>query len=76
MVDGASTDRTVEVVTGYSRRDSRVELIQKLAEQQKPDGHWEGEKRWMESDPVLSTAYASLALEEAIQDLKEHPVGR
>ena len=27
----------------------------------------------MESDPVLSTAYAVQALEAAVKDLKEHP---
>jgi len=58
------------------KHDWRVELVHKLAEQQKPDGSWEGEKRWLEADPVLATAYAALALEEAIQDLKEHPAAR
>jgi squalene-hopene/tetraprenyl-beta-curcumene cyclase len=56
-----------------TKHDWRAELIQKLAAQQQPDGHWEGEKRWMESDPVLSTAYAVQALEAAAKDLKEHP---
>ena len=54
--------------------DWRVELIQKLAAQQSADGHWTGIEKWMESKPVLSTSYAVLALEEARQDLKEHPV--
>lgn len=58
------------------KHDWRVELIQKLASTQQPDGSWAGEKRWMESDPVLSTAYAALALEEAVKDLKEHPVAK
>ena len=53
--------------------DWRVELIQKLATQQAADGHWTGIQKWMENKPVLSTAYAILALQEAQQDLKEHP---
>ena len=55
------------------KHDWRVELIQKLGSMQQADGHWEGEKRWMEADPVLGTAYAVQALEAAIKDLKEHP---
>src|SRR5947208_3385929 len=58
------------------KHDWRVELINKLASTQQPDGSWMGEKRWMESDPVLTTAYATLALEEAVKDLKEHPVAK
>jgi len=53
--------------------DWRLELIDKLSELQKPDGSWSGEKRWMEDNPVLVTAYAVLALQEAQQDLKTHP---
>jgi squalene-hopene/tetraprenyl-beta-curcumene cyclase len=56
------------------KHDWRVELIDKLASTQNPDGSWTGEKRWLENDPVLSTAYAVMALEQAQQDLKEHPV--
>jgi squalene-hopene/tetraprenyl-beta-curcumene cyclase len=55
------------------KHDWRVELIQKLAAQQDPSGNWLGIQKWMENKPVLSTAYAVLALEEAQQDLKEHP---
>ena len=38
-----------------------------------PDGSWIGDKRWMEQNPVLVTAYVVLALQEAQADLKEHP---
>jgi squalene-hopene/tetraprenyl-beta-curcumene cyclase len=51
--------------------DWRRELIDKLAALQQSDGSWSGEKRWMESDPVLVTAYAVQALQEARDDLKE-----
>jgi len=53
--------------------DWRVELIDKIAALQKEDGSWVGEKRWMEDNPVLTTAYVVLALQEAQRDLKEHP---
>jgi squalene-hopene/tetraprenyl-beta-curcumene cyclase len=56
-----------------NKHDWRVELIQKIAQQQQPDGSWAGKQHWMENKPVLATAYAVLALEEAQQDLKEHP---
>ena len=56
------------------RHDWRVELVDKLASTQQPDGGWAGDKRWMENKPVLATAYAVLALQEAVKDLKEHPV--
>ena len=53
--------------------DWRRELVDKIATVQHPDGSWVGEKRWMENNPVLTTAYVVLALEEAQKDLKEHP---
>ena len=55
------------------KHDWRLELINRLAELQKPDGSWVGEKRWMEDNPVLTSAYVVLALEEVLQDLAEHP---
>lgn len=55
------------------KHDWRVELIQRLAREQQPDGSFKGIQKWMEDKPVLSTAYAILALEEALADLKEHP---
>jgi hypothetical protein len=57
-----------------NKHDWRVELIQKLSEQQQqPDGSWTGQQKWMENKPILSTAYAVLALQEAQMDLKDHP---
>jgi squalene-hopene/tetraprenyl-beta-curcumene cyclase len=53
--------------------DWRLELIDKLASLQKPDGSWAGDKRWMEDNPVLATAYAVLALQEAQEDMRQHP---
>jgi squalene-hopene/tetraprenyl-beta-curcumene cyclase len=59
---------------GGATHDWRVELIGKLASLQKPDGSWVGDKRWMEDNPVLTTSYVVLALQEAQRDLAEHPV--
>lgn len=53
--------------------DWRVELIDKLATLQREDGSWSGERRWMESNPTLVTSYVVLALQEAIEDLQQHP---
>jgi squalene-hopene/tetraprenyl-beta-curcumene cyclase len=53
--------------------DWRLDLIQKLSTLQRPDGSFAGEKKWMESNPNLVTAYVVLALEEATQDLQQHP---
>ena len=53
--------------------DWRVELIDKLASLQKSDGSWVGDKKWMEDNPVLVTAYCVIALENAQQDLATHP---
>jgi len=48
-------------------RDWANDLIDRLAELQKPDGSFENlHDRWMEGDPVLVTAYALLALQHAI----------
>ena len=55
------------------QHDWRIELIDKLASLQKPDGSWTGEKRWMEDNSVLTTAYVVLALQQAQTDLAEHP---
>jgi squalene-hopene/tetraprenyl-beta-curcumene cyclase len=56
-----------------NKHDWRIELIDKLASIQKPDGSFAGEKRWMEDNPTLATGFASLAIEEAMNDLKERP---
>ena len=66
-------DEPVITDANGTAHDWRVELIDKLAALQKPDGSWVGEKRWMEDNPVLTTAYVVLALQEAQRDLREHP---
>lgn len=46
--------------------DWRTDMINKLAELQEPDGSFRVlDKRWMEGDPLLVTAYALIALETA-----------
>lgn len=46
--------------------DWRTDMINKLAELQEPDGSFRVlDKRWMENNPVLITAYALIALETA-----------
>jgi squalene-hopene/tetraprenyl-beta-curcumene cyclase len=55
-----------------NKHDWRVELINKLATLQKPDGSWVGQQKWMEDNPVLVTAYTVIALEEARHDMEEH----
>jgi squalene-hopene/tetraprenyl-beta-curcumene cyclase len=45
------------------KHDWRKELIAELASRQREDGAWvNGEKRWMEGDANIVTAYALLAL--------------
>jgi len=55
------------------QHDWRAELATKLATLQKSDGSFVGEKKWMEDNPVLVTAYTALTLEEIRKDLKDHP---
>jgi len=56
-----------------NKHDWRVELIDKIVSMQQPDGQWTGENKWMENHPEIVTAYTVLALEEALDDLKDHP---
>lgn len=56
------------------KHDWRVELIEKLTSLQKPDGSFVGDARWMENNPILSTAFVVLSIQEVQKDLKEHPV--
>ena len=58
------------------KHDWRVDLINKIITLQKEDGHFEGADRFMEKNPIIATSFATLALEEALADLKEHPAGR
>ena len=47
--------------------DWRKELLEKLIELQEGDGYWKNESgRWWENDPVLVTAYATLAMDMEI----------
>jgi squalene-hopene/tetraprenyl-beta-curcumene cyclase len=55
------------------KHDWRIALIQKIAALQRPDGSFIGQRKWMEDNPVLVTAYTVIALEQAKQDLKQHP---
>ncbi|MGH7179021.1 MAG: prenyltransferase/squalene oxidase repeat-containing protein, partial [Tepidisphaeraceae bacterium] len=62
---------TITDARGVSH-DWRIEMIDKLEQLQQPDGSFIGEKRWMENNPVLVTAYVSIALEEILKDLKQN----
>jgi squalene-hopene/tetraprenyl-beta-curcumene cyclase len=46
--------------------DWRKELTEKLAAEQRPDGSFIGDRRWMEDNPVIATVLATLALEDAM----------
>ncbi len=46
----------------------REELIDAIATRQREDGSWKNTAdRWLEGEPVMATAYALLALEEALK---------
>ena len=48
--------------------DWRVELITALVSRQQANGQWINlQDRWLENEPALTTAYALLALEEALK---------
>ena len=66
-------DQPVITDSQGNKHDWRVELIDKLASIQRPDGSFVGEQRWMENNPVLVTSYATIALAETLEDLKQHP---
>lgn len=66
-------DEPVVTDAAGNKHDWRVELIRKLKQRQRPDGSFLGISKWMEDNPVLSTTFAVLALQEAMADLKEHP---
>jgi squalene-hopene/tetraprenyl-beta-curcumene cyclase len=49
----------------------REELIDAIIERQSDDGSWKNSAdRWLESQPVLATAYSVLALEEALKPVR------
>lgn len=66
-------DEPVIVAPTGEKHDWRVALIAKLKSLQREDGSFSGDKRWMEENPVLVTAYVVQALHEARADLKQHP---
>jgi len=52
--------------------DWRKELTEKILEVQQADGSWINENsRWMESNPILVTAYSVLALEQIYASMPE-----
>ncbi len=55
------------------KHDWRIELITKLGSIQNPDGSFTGTKQWMEDNSTISTSFAVLAIQDALQDLKDHP---
>ncbi|MCC6320718.1 MAG: hypothetical protein IT438_04695 [Phycisphaerales bacterium] len=65
-VASVSKDADGKPVTRTEKRDWANDLIDRLAELQNPDGSFKSlDKRWMEDNPVLITAYALLALRNA-----------
>lgn len=56
-----------------NKHDWRVDLINKVASLQKEDGSWRGMQKFMEGNPIITTSFAVMALEEASADLKENP---
>ena len=66
-------DQTAITDPQGKKHDWRVELIDKLASLQKPDGSFAGETRWFEGNPILATSYVAMAIEDISKDLKEHP---
>ena len=56
--------------------DWRVAFIEGMSQLQRPDGSFSGNERWLENDPVLVTSYVVIALENALEDLRQHPVRR
>jgi squalene-hopene/tetraprenyl-beta-curcumene cyclase len=67
-------DEPVIVDPQGNEHDWRVEFVNKMASLQRPDGSFVGDKKWMEENPVLVTAYVAIALAETLEDLKQHPV--
>jgi len=53
-----------------NKHDWRAEFVEKMASLQNADGSWTGDKKYMEDNAVLATAYVVLALQEAQKSLK------
>lgn len=65
VIDTLSPDNVVTL------RNWRADLINRLAELQQPDGSFPKlDDRWMEDNPVLTTAYCLIALEHAVGNAK------
>lgn len=57
---------TIPSTTGGAPRDWRSDLVTRLRGLQQADGSFKPvDDRWMESDPILITAYSLIALQEA-----------
>jgi squalene-hopene/tetraprenyl-beta-curcumene cyclase len=61
------------LATPTGKVDWRLELIDALANRQNDDGSWSGNSKWMENQPTLVTAYSVIALNSALQDLRDNP---
>ena len=62
--------KTIKTEDGVSH-DWKAELVERLETLQRPDGSWVNpEDRWLESEAVLTTAYAILALEEVLKPVR------
>ena len=67
-------DEPVITTPDGQKIDWRVALVDKLETLQKEDGSWAGSRKWMEDNAVIVTSYVVGALQEVVQDLKEHPI--
>jgi squalene-hopene/tetraprenyl-beta-curcumene cyclase len=68
----AASGRDTIQDAGGTPHDWRKELVEALVAAQRPDGSWINDQdRWMEGEPDLVTAYAVLALEEAIKPSRQ-----
>ncbi|MFW5997121.1 MAG: cycloartenol synthase, partial [Lentisphaeria bacterium] len=67
----AAYDVDVLETADKGTRNWREDLISKLLDLQKESGQWQNDKsgRWMESIPDLTTSYAMIAIEVALEDL-------
>jgi squalene-hopene/tetraprenyl-beta-curcumene cyclase len=64
MAKGLTAAGVAEIEVGGKKVDWRRDLALRLMKLQRPDGSWTNEEpRWMESNPVLVTAYCVMAME-------------